>query len=247
MGNLRSKRKGAIMAAIYGKMSNARLVLASIIVIITCLLVAYVATGQAVGEKRQRVIQLPVDSGSLSEVRSVLQKFQDGYVKRDIKSLDKFMELFEEDERLEVIGTMAVDRGHREWCLGRKATKNLVEGDWKYWGDVALDVGGARIHILDNVAWLATWGTVTKIEDNKTSYQKALNRFEEVLKNQVNNEEKILEIVREGTNTLCEVGKGETYIWPLRFTAVLIKRNGIWRFHQMNFSFPTIRKPDVRL
>ncbi len=235
------------MAAIYHRMSNARLVLASIIVIITCLLVAYVAIGQAVGEKRQRVIQLPVDCGSLLQVRSVLQKFQDGYTNRDVKGLDKFMELFDDDKELEVIGTNAVDRGHREWCLGRKATRKLVEMDWKGWGDVSLDVDGARIHTLDNVAWLATLGTVTKIEDSETSYQKALNRFEKVLKNQINNEEKILEIMREGTNTLCEVGKGETYVWPLRFTAVLIKRNGAWRFHQMNFSFPTIRKPDARL
>jgi hypothetical protein len=228
-------------------MSNTRLIFTSVVGIITCLLVAYVTVGQAVGEKQQRAIRLPIDSGSLSEVRGVLQKFQDGYTARDLKSLDQFMGLFEEDAGLEVIGTNAIDREHIEWCLGQQAMRNLVEIDWKYWGDVSLDVDGARIHVLGDVAWLATLGTVTKIEDVETSCQRMLNRFEEILKKPIDKEEKLLEIVREGSNTLCEVGKGETYVWPLRFTAVLTRRNGTWKFHQMNFSFPTIRKPDVRL
>ena len=37
-----------------------------------------------------------------------------------------------------------------------------MEDDWKYWGDVSLDVEGAKIHVLGGMAWLATSGTVSQ-------------------------------------------------------------------------------------
>lgn len=204
-------------------------------------------TSEFEGRKKQNNITKRDDSELHLEVKKVLQKFQNGYTMRDVKELKNFMELFEDDEKLEVIGTNAVERGQGEWCWGPKATRNLVANDWKSWGDVSLDVDGARIHILGEVAWLATLGTVKMSEDIETSYKKTLNSFKKIQKKQINKEEKILEIIRDGTNTLYEARKGRTYVWPLRFTAVLIKRSDEWRFHQMNFSFPTIRKPDVRL
>jgi len=48
-------------------------------------------------------------------------------------------------------------------------------------------------------------------------------------------------------NTLCELQRGETFVWPLRFSAVLINDDGAWRFIQMQFSFATTRFPDVRI
>ena len=97
----------------------------------------------------------------VDEVRVLLQRFQEGYSKRDIEVVDEFMELFSTDEGLEVIGTGAVAPRVGEWCLDRACTQNLIESDWKYWGDLSLQVEGARIHVNDDVAWLATSGTVT--------------------------------------------------------------------------------------
>jgi hypothetical protein len=54
------------------------------------------------------------------------------------------------------------------------------------------------------------------------------------------------EIIRQGALTLTEAQKGATYIWPFRFTAVLVRRKRLWRFHQVHFSFPTTQFPDVR-
>ena len=45
---------------------------------------------------------------------------------------------------------------------------------------------------------------------------------------------------------LHEAGRGDVYIWPVRFTAVLVREAGDWRFHQAHFSFPTLRFPDER-
>ena len=59
-------------------------------------------------------------------------------------------------------------------------------------------------------------------------------------------EKKLLDILRGGSNTLYELRRGEQFVWPLRFTAVLVRQADDWRFLQMQFSFPTTRFPDER-
>jgi len=46
-------------------------------------------------------------------------------------------------------------------------------------------------------------------------------------------EARVFEIARSVIYALYEVRQGESYIWPLRFTAALVKRDGHWRFHQI--------------
>jgi len=48
------------------------------------------------------------------------------------------------------------------------------------------------------------------------------------------------------TLALAEGHRGEAYIWPIRFSAVLAREDGAWRFRQAHFSFPTTRFPDER-
>jgi hypothetical protein len=60
-------------------------------------------------------------------------------------------------------------------------------------------------------------------------------------------EQKLLHILRGGTNTVYELRRGEKFVWALRFTAVVVHEADGWKFAQMNFSFPTIYFPDVRL
>jgi len=59
--------------------------------------------------------------------------------------------------------------------------------------------------------------------------------------------QKLLHILRDGTNTFYELRHGEKFVWALYFTAVVIREVGGWKFTQMIFSFPTIYFPDVRL
>ncbi len=180
-------------------------------------------------------------------VRAMLQRFQDGYSARNAGALDSFMELFVPDEDLEVIGTNAVTPGEGEWCLGPAAARKLVEGDWEGWGDVRLDVPGARIHVLGDVAWLATTATVAKTIPAGETYANHFAYLKDVIDGEGQPEAKLAEILRAGSNALFELERGEQFTWPFRFTAVLVRREDRWRFCQMHFSFPTTRFPDVRI
>lgn len=181
------------------------------------------------------------------EVRALLAKFQEGYARRDQSHLDKFMELFITGNELEVIGTNAVKPGEGEWCRGQKAVRELVSGDWEHWGEVEFDVEGAHINVCDEVAWLATSGTVKDTITEDERYNGYLEYVKEVLQEEEKSQRaKMLEIVGLGNDIVIALPLSETFVWPFRFTAVAVKEKGEWRFHQMQFSFATTRSPDVR-
>jgi hypothetical protein len=60
-------------------------------------------------------------------------------------------------------------------------------------------------------------------------------------------EQKLHFILRGGTNTVYELRRGEKFVWALRLTAVVVREADGWKFAQVNFSFPTIYFPDVRI
>jgi hypothetical protein len=181
-------------------------------------------------------------------VREALSQFQDGYTRRDPEQIAQFMHLFAPDEDLEVIGSGAIHPGQEEWCQGPEMAREMIESDWRYWGDVRLNIEGAHIHTQGEVAWLATSGTVTMKLDPGEAYQDYIDYMIEIAKrDNLNPQEKVLEIMRGSTNTLYEQSRGETFVWPLRFTAVLVFRDANWLFQQMQFSFPTTRYPDERI
>jgi hypothetical protein len=182
---------------------------------------------------------------STDEIRQLMQAFQEGYIHRDLTQADSFMELFTADA--EVIGTNGVKPGVDEWYTDRASSRELVVGDWEGWGDVRLDLDNMSVHSRGEVGWVAASATVTKTigEENYASFLEFVKGF--IDDPSLSAERKLLHILRGGTNTVYELRRGETFVWALRFTAVVVHETDGWKFAQMNFSFPTIYFPDVRL
>ena len=185
-----------------------------------------------------------------AEVRAVLHLFQSGYSKRALQDLDRFMELFVENDELEIVGTSAVDPANEEWCKGTAATRSLIAADWESWGDLVLDVAGARIHTNGDVAYLATAGTVARkipLEHSYAGMRIFLQKFLETSKHvDTDVEGELLTVILGAASALSERRKGEDYVWPIRFTATLIRQQEQWKFHQIHFSYPTVHLPQVR-
>ncbi len=180
-----------------------------------------------------------------NEIRSLLQTFQDGYTHRDLTQTDSFMELFTADA--EVIGTNGQKPGVDEWYMDRASARELVYGDWEGWGDLRLDLENMSIHSRGDVGWVAAAATVTKMigPENYESYLEYVKNY--IDKPDLSAEQKLLNILRGGTNTVFELRRGEKFVWLLRCTAVVVRETDGWKFAQMNFSFPTIYFPDVRI
>jgi len=77
--------------------------------------------------------RLEMNNQNISDVRTVLQKFQDGYAARDLARLDEFMQLFVQDDSIEMIGIGAAKRAANEWFEGLARVREIIESDWRYW------------------------------------------------------------------------------------------------------------------
>lgn len=173
------------------------------------------------------------------EVRKVLRRFQEGYTARDLSRLDQFMEVLVQEDTSEFLGIGAVERGGFEWLEGPEAIREIVESDWAYWGDVTLDVEGAQINVLGDVAWLSTTGKVTQTE----AFGKALPFYLQQMKDLLDKEgldadERLVEATHFGMRRIRERHKGEGHAWPFVLTAVLVRADGEWRIHTTHWSMP---------
>ena len=179
------------------------------------------------------------------EIRTLMKTFQDGYTHRDLSKVDTFMELFTVDA--EVIGTNGLRPGVDEWYVGRSAARVLVEDDWAEWGDLRVNIEAASITTRGDVGWIAAPATVIKTigVENYDSYLEFVKNY--LATSTQSAEHKLHFILRGGTNTIYELNRGEHFVWALRLTAVVIREKEEWKFAQMNFSFPTINFPDVRI
>lgn len=172
-------------------------------------------------------------------VRAALQAFQDGYTARDTAAVDAFMQLFAQHDGIEMIGVGASKRGGTEWFEGRDRVREIVIGDWTYWGDVRLDVEGAKITVQGDVAWLSTTGTVTQTTAFDTAIQYHLDDMKAIFdKQELSADERLIEATHYGMRRVRERSKGLGFSWPFTFTATLTRDGGSWRFHTLHWAMP---------
>ena len=89
-------------------------------------------------------------------VIATLRDFQQGYVKRDAKDLNAFMNrLFLRNDDILLLGT-----GGGEWARGYPAATQFIGSDWMYWGDFRFAVDDSAIWSSGDVAWIASVGAV---------------------------------------------------------------------------------------
>jgi hypothetical protein len=178
-------------------------------------------------------------SKNLSAVRAALQRFQDGYTARQTARLDDFMQLFAPSDEIEMIGIGAAKRAAAEWFEGRSRIREIVANDWLYWGDVRLDVEGARITIHGGTAWLSTTGSVTQTQAFDTAIEFHLNDMKAIFDlDGLSADEKLMEATHYGLRRLRERSKGIGHSWPFTFTAVLVRVGTDWRFHTLHWAMP---------
>jgi hypothetical protein len=121
--------------------------------------------------------------------------------------VDSFMRLF--TDGAEVIGTNGGAPGVDEWYTDRVSARELVAGDWEGWGDLRLDLDSMSIHQRGDVGWVAAPATVTKIigEENYASYLEFVKHL--IGDAELSPEQKLLHILRGGTNTVYELRRGK--------------------------------------
>ncbi len=90
-----------------------------------------------------------------SEIIQQLDQFQKGYELRDVSIVESFMQRLFSKDNITVLGTMP-----KEIYTGYDEATDLVDSDWKYWGDCRFLIDKANISTNGDVAWFSTIGFV---------------------------------------------------------------------------------------
>lgn len=181
----------------------------------------------------------------IKEIQLVLEQFNEEYIKQDSSKIDEFMKKFftNSDDSL-IIGT-----AFKEWMHGPKGAEEVFLNDWKDTGVWSYNYKDAKINVKDSVAWVNMTGKLTLELPPESIYQWMQAQIKGMLEDQEKNpDDKMWEIISSATFYLNHAKKGDKYIFPFRFTAVLVSENNNWLFHQMHFSFPYVMSsPPVRI
>jgi hypothetical protein len=176
---------------------------------------------------------------AIEQVRNILQRFQDGYTERDLDQLDDFLALFIQNDDVELIGIGAFERGGVEWFESLDKIREIIQSDWEYWGDVEIDVAGAKITVNGDTAWLTTTGTLEQTGTFDKALPVYLDQMKQIIEGEErNSDEKLVEATHFGMRRLRERLKGLGHRWPFVLSAVLQKEEGQWRFHTIHWSMP---------
>lgn len=97
---------------------------------------------------------------SREEIIEVLQKFQEGYTKRDTSLIDDFLVMFSDD-----IVYMGI--ASHEFFKGKESVRKLTLWDWQKWFDLKVPVSAENIRIENEAAWFETIGVSGPWRDGK--------------------------------------------------------------------------------
>ena len=186
-----------------------------------------------------------------NELREVLNIFEEAYIQRDVTKIDNFMDaLFDKNEKVIVVGTSG-----GELCVGYEEVKEIFLSDWEYWEDLRINADEATIIPIGNVALIYTTGTIKyTFSSNSDTYARFLDVVKKYFDEDSPNSKKTDNVKLTEINwLLCHLlsnwdGETRQYLWDLRISFVLVKKESRWIVRQMQFSLPVMgHLPDVRI
>jgi hypothetical protein len=182
----------------------------------------------------KQLFEIPVSNSNkdIEEVKKVLQIFQDGYTRRDLSYVDEYMkEVFVLDEEQVVIGTDA-----DELCIGPENIRGIIESDWKYWGDLKVNVNEAMISVFEDVAWFTTKAIIKRTTPKEKMLEWIGSSADYIFKTDKKPKDKLKETLCDINMFLYESERGEIFIAPMRLSGVLVKVEGKWKLHHVQYS-----------
>ena len=192
-------------------------------------------------------------NNEIYEIQKTLHIFQTGYSERDTsKALEWCNNIFYDN--VEIIGTYSIHPESREWFTGKDKAVSVFQNDWIAWGDLEANIEEANINFDKNVAWVSFEAIITKTPRNsrsRTADESAnniLNHIKELAEKDDGRPSKLklLETAYYANLVLYQYEQGDEFVWPIRISGVLQKKDGIWKFRQMHFSHPNRGFPNVR-
>lgn len=182
-----------------------------------------------------------------TEIRNILEMFQNAYDQKDINQVDQFMEaVFSKEEAIAILGT-----SDGELSFGYDECRKLFISDWQYWGFEKLNLDECIIQEVKDktICYVPSSFTFTfdvNEENRKGHLEDIINRIKLNSEDQRDLQVKFGEILYELVHIYHQRPLNpRKYRIQLNVTFIFNNNN---RIIQINFSVPdNIRRPDARL
>lgn len=184
------------------------------------------------------------------QIKQKIEAFEAGYVSRDVDKLDEFMdEMFTKNGGCFVLGI-----GDEEVCLGINEVREMVKGDWEYWGQLGLDKESLLVTTDGTSAYFTLNGTsIYSFQDSEERYERYLKSIasyfgENSDYRNMSYRARLAQINWQLCTLLSTRKEGlREYLWPLKLSGFMCKEGNTWRLKSMQFGFLRAgRHPDVR-
>ncbi|MBU3130544.1 nuclear transport factor 2 family protein [Clostridium tagluense] len=116
--------------------------------------------------------------------------------------------------------------------------KNLIENHRACYDEMKLDYEDCLINSNEDVVWIVTHGTMKKIISENSAFDNTVDIIKNIFTSDLDDKDKLFNIRRRIAGTFKENARGEEYVWPFRFEAVLIREKQNWVFKYIQFSLP---------
>lgn len=185
----------------------------------------------------------------IEDVRQVLRKFQEGYTNRNVDALDDYLkELFIDSDKMITVGT-----NRSEWCFGLKGLRGILESDWKYWGNLHVDVESAKINSKDDTAWFVAdcqmqWSEEETFDEwcaiILSDYYGKEGRY---IGYKTESKLAMMNVKLTLLMKIASIGISNDLPTPIRISGGLVREDNTWHINRLHFSIPMPSYPEWRI
>ncbi len=165
------------------------------------------------------------------EILKLLQGFSKDYLKSDAGTGIIASKYFTAHDSL-IVNTNKTVYNNQEEIM------KLIEDHRKCYDEMKLDYENCLINSNEDVVWIATHGTMKKVISESCAFESTVDIIKNIFTSDLNDKDTLFNVRRRIADTIKENAKGEEYIWPFRFEAVLICESENWVFKYLQFSLP---------
>ena len=165
------------------------------------------------------------------EIVKFLQTFNNEYLEAD-KGITRLVNKYFTTDNLLIINTDKTIYSNQE------EIKKLIEKHRAYYDEIVLDYENCLINSNEDVVWIVTHGTMKKVMSENSAFENTVDIINNIFTSDLDDKEKLFNVRRRIAETLKENSRGNKYVWPFRFEAVLIRENQNWVFKYLQFSLP---------
>lgn len=165
------------------------------------------------------------------EVLKLLEDFNDEYLNTDKEIGIISSKYFTANNSL-IVSTDKTTYSNQE------EIKKLIENHRGCYDEMTLDYKNCLVNSNEEVVWIVTHGTMKKVISEEKAFESTVDIINNIFASDLNDKDKLFNVRRRIADTFKENAKGEEYVWPFRFEAVLVREGENLVFKYLQFSLP---------